>query len=98
LDEILNSGHLAAALGRFDAEYEYWRRFQAKLWEVRRTFQEGKRSPHSIRCDGNGRLATSAVHPSGHLAPTDGENSLAAAGRGLKLGFIVAERGSAYDV
>jgi hypothetical protein len=36
---------LGSALGRFDAEYEYWRRFQARLWEVRRTYQEGKPLP-----------------------------------------------------
>ena len=32
---------MQTALGRFDAEYEYWRRFQAKLWEIRRNFREG---------------------------------------------------------
>jgi hypothetical protein len=36
---------LGAALGRFDAEYEYWRRFQAKLWEMRRNFKEGSPLP-----------------------------------------------------
>jgi len=36
---------LGAALGRFDAEYEYWRRFQARLWEVRRTYREGSPAP-----------------------------------------------------
>ena len=36
---------LGSALGRFDAEYEYWRRFQSRLWDVRRTFQEGKPLP-----------------------------------------------------
>ena len=35
----------SAALGRFDAEYEYWRRFQTRLWEVRRNFKEGSPSP-----------------------------------------------------
>ncbi len=39
------SYRLGAALGRFDAEYEYWRRFQSTLWDVRRTFQEGKPLP-----------------------------------------------------
>jgi hexosaminidase len=36
---------LGAALGRFNAEYEYWRRLQSRLWDVRRTFQEGKPLP-----------------------------------------------------
>jgi hexosaminidase len=35
----------AAALGRFDAEYEYWRRFQSRVWEMRRTFKEGSPLP-----------------------------------------------------
>jgi hypothetical protein len=35
----------AAALGRFDAEYEYWRRFQARVWEARRNFKEGSPAP-----------------------------------------------------
>jgi hexosaminidase len=39
------SYRLGTALGRFDAEYEYWRRFQSRLWEVRRTFQPGKPLP-----------------------------------------------------
>ena len=34
-----------AALGRFDGEYEYWRKFQARLWEVRRTYKEGDKLP-----------------------------------------------------
>jgi hypothetical protein len=36
---------LGTALGRFDAEYEYWRRFQARLWEIRRNFKEGSPAP-----------------------------------------------------
>ena len=36
---------LRSALGRFDAEYEYWRRFQAKLWEFRRTYKAGSPLP-----------------------------------------------------
>ena len=31
----------AAALGRFDGEYEYWRKFQARLWEAQRNYREG---------------------------------------------------------
>jgi hypothetical protein len=34
-----------AALGRFDAEYEYWRKVQARTWEIRRTFREGNPAP-----------------------------------------------------
>jgi len=36
---------LGSALGRFDAEYEYWRRFQARLWELRRGFRPGTPLP-----------------------------------------------------
>jgi hypothetical protein len=36
---------LGTALGRFDAEFEYWRRFQARLWDMRRGFQQGKPLP-----------------------------------------------------
>ena len=36
---------LGPALGRFDAEYEFWRRFQARLWEVQHTYREGKPLP-----------------------------------------------------
>jgi hypothetical protein len=36
---------MATALGRFDAEFEYWRKFQARLWEVRRNYKEGTRPP-----------------------------------------------------
>ncbi len=36
---------MATALGRFDAEFEYWRRFQARLWEVRRNYKEGTPAP-----------------------------------------------------
>ncbi|MCZ2146170.1 MAG: beta-N-acetylhexosaminidase [Bryobacterales bacterium] len=39
------SYRLGSALGRFDAEYEYWRRFQARLWELRGTHQEGMPLP-----------------------------------------------------
>jgi hypothetical protein len=36
---------MATALGRFDAEYEYWRKFQARVWEVRRNYKEGTPAP-----------------------------------------------------
>jgi hypothetical protein len=36
---------MATALGRFDAEYEYWRKFQARVWEVRRNYREGMPAP-----------------------------------------------------
>ncbi|HWB87491.1 MAG TPA: family 20 glycosylhydrolase [Bryobacteraceae bacterium] len=36
---------LGTALGRFDAEFEYWRRFQANIWEMRRTHQQGQPLP-----------------------------------------------------
>jgi hypothetical protein len=39
------SYRLGSAIGRFDAEYEYWRRFQARLWELRRTHEEGTPLP-----------------------------------------------------
>ncbi|MCC6390728.1 MAG: hypothetical protein IT167_09000, partial [Bryobacterales bacterium] len=39
------SYRLGSALGRFDAEYEYWRRFQARLWELRRTHEQGAPLP-----------------------------------------------------
>ncbi len=32
---------LGTALGRFDAEFEYWRRMQARIWELQRRFREG---------------------------------------------------------
>lgn len=34
-----------SAIGRFDAEYEYWRRLQARLWEVRRGLKDGSAMP-----------------------------------------------------
>jgi hypothetical protein len=36
---------LGTALGRFDAEFEYWRRMQARFWEVRRTWRAGTPLP-----------------------------------------------------
>jgi phage terminase Nu1 subunit (DNA packaging protein) len=36
---------LGAALGRFDAELEYWRRLQARLWELRRAYRPGTPLP-----------------------------------------------------
>lgn len=36
---------LRAALGRWDAEYEYWRRLQTNISEVQRRFKEGDRMP-----------------------------------------------------
>jgi hypothetical protein len=39
------SYRLGTALGRYDAELEYWRRFQARLWEMRRTFRQGTPLP-----------------------------------------------------
>ena len=39
------SYRMGSALGRFDAEYEYWRRFQARLWEMRRTLKDGAALP-----------------------------------------------------
>jgi hypothetical protein len=39
------SYRLGTALGRYDAEYEYWRRFQARLWELRRTLRDGTALP-----------------------------------------------------
>lgn len=36
---------LASAMARFDAECEYWRRLQARLWEMRRNFKDGDRLP-----------------------------------------------------
>ena len=35
----------ATALARFDAELEYWRRFQARVWEFGRTFRQGANWP-----------------------------------------------------
>jgi len=36
---------LGTALGRFDGEFEYWRRMQAKFWEVRRSWRAGTPLP-----------------------------------------------------
>jgi hypothetical protein len=36
---------LGSALGRFDAEFEYWRRMQAKFWDLRRTYRQGSSLP-----------------------------------------------------
>jgi hypothetical protein len=36
---------MGSALGRFDAEYEYWRRMQARFWEIQRTFKPGVALP-----------------------------------------------------
>jgi hypothetical protein len=36
---------LAAALGRFDGELQYWRRLQARFWELKRTFREKAEPP-----------------------------------------------------
>lgn len=35
----------ATALARFDAELEYWRKFQARVWEFGRTFRQGGNWP-----------------------------------------------------
>jgi hypothetical protein len=36
---------LQSVLGRWDAEYEYWRRLQGRLWDVIHTFKEGDKLP-----------------------------------------------------
>jgi hypothetical protein len=36
---------LQSVLGRWDAEYEYWRRLQGRLWDVMHTFKEGDTLP-----------------------------------------------------
>jgi hypothetical protein len=36
---------LASALGRFNAEYEYWRKLQARVWEVEHTYKPGVAIP-----------------------------------------------------
>ena len=36
---------LGAALGRFDMEYQYWRRFQKRIQEVSRSYREGEELP-----------------------------------------------------
>ncbi len=36
---------LRSVLGRWEAEYEYWRRLQTRLWEVMNGFKDGDRLP-----------------------------------------------------
>jgi len=36
---------LGSALGRWDAEYEYWRRLQARIWEALDGFKDGAEIP-----------------------------------------------------
>ena len=36
---------LGTALGRWDAEFEYWRRLQARLWDLGRTYRQGGTLP-----------------------------------------------------
>jgi hypothetical protein len=36
---------LGSALGRWDAEYEYWRRLQARIWETLSEFKDGEPFP-----------------------------------------------------
>jgi len=36
---------LASVIGRFDAEFQYWRKLQARVWEVERTYKPGKTLP-----------------------------------------------------
>jgi hypothetical protein len=36
---------LNSVLGRWDAEYEYWRRLQTRLWKVLRDYKEGDTLP-----------------------------------------------------
>jgi hypothetical protein len=36
---------LASVIGRFDAEFQYWRKVQARVWEVERTYKPGKTLP-----------------------------------------------------
>ena len=36
---------LASALGRWDAEYEYWRSFQARLYRVKKQRRNGEALP-----------------------------------------------------
>jgi hypothetical protein len=36
---------LGTALGRFDAEYQYWRRLQARFWELQRRYKPGTALP-----------------------------------------------------
>jgi signal transduction histidine kinase len=36
---------MGSALGRWDAEYEYWRRLQARIWEMLDEFKDGQELP-----------------------------------------------------
>jgi len=36
---------LGTELGRWDTEYEFWRRFQARLWEAVNNFKDGDTLP-----------------------------------------------------
>jgi hexosaminidase len=36
---------LGSALGRFDGEFEYWRKLQARFWEVEQTYKPGNAIP-----------------------------------------------------
>ena len=36
---------LGSVLGRFDAEFEYWRKLQARTWEAERTYKPGSAVP-----------------------------------------------------
>jgi hypothetical protein len=36
---------MGSALGRWDAEYEYWRRLQARIWETLDGFKDGAEFP-----------------------------------------------------
>jgi hexosaminidase len=36
---------LQSVLGRWDAEYEYWRRFQTRLWDLLQNFKDGDNLP-----------------------------------------------------
>jgi hypothetical protein len=36
---------LGSALGRWDAEYEYWRRLQVRIWETLDGFKDGEEFP-----------------------------------------------------
>jgi hypothetical protein len=36
---------LQSVLGRWDAEYEYWRRLQTRLWDVLHDFKDGDTLP-----------------------------------------------------
>jgi hexosaminidase len=36
---------LGTAIGRFDGEFEYWRKLQAKIWDLERTYKPGMAIP-----------------------------------------------------